>query len=200
MPKFKVLGGFHDHSEPGSPSHNKRFMGEIKGDNGVIIRQGDVLHSKHDLRQDFANKFELVHDSHPLSLGHRIPGSQVEQELAKIEATTPLKPIISTPPPAAPTTMPDNRMETAISGTQAENGADGSDEDETAPTTPQGKEVTKQFTKALEEDYKVFKNGKAPNTTYDVYNADNMAQVASGLERAKVDDAIAADLNKTAKV
>lgn len=192
MPKFKVIGGFHDHTEPGSPSHGRRFQGEVRSPAGQVTRPGEVLQSRHDLRLDFANKFELMPDSTPLSPGQPIPGGEIARQLAEIEAKTPLKPTVTHAPPAP---VPVAAAETPISGATAENAAPEPAEAENAPETPQGKDVTKQFPKALEEDYRVFKQGK----TFAVYNADDMGKVAEGIDRSAVDDAIAADVKKLSK-
>lgn len=132
-------------------------------------RPGDVVASEHDLVAQWPGKFVEVDEDVPAtkSAVNLVGGSPQGQQQ---EAAPPSK-------AAEPSKQPDAQ----------EKGGDG----ETGGAGDLGQDVTENFPKAVEQDFRVFKR----EGQYFVYDADDMSKpVGPGAKKAGVDDVIVAAL------
>lgn len=136
---------------------------------GRVFKKGDVLESRYDLTKQFANKFKLVDVFTP-----------VTKRPVTINDSRKVAQLLPDQPPPAPVAPPVVRQ--TVVKAQA-------DEPEEEPG-PVGVDVTASFPKAIEEDYKIFKN-EGRYYIYDV-EALNKPLNGDGVKKVDVDKAIEA--------
>jgi hypothetical protein len=135
---------------------------------GRVYSKGDIIESEHDLAATWRNSFARVPDDEEASAGKR------QQVIGEVIGGSPNQ------PPAEPAVNEDEgEVET----------------DQSGKSGPLGTEVTKNFPKAIEQDFKVFKH----ESQYLIYNAEDLTKPIDGCPVAKagVNALIEKELAKT---
>jgi hypothetical protein len=134
---------------------------------GKIYKAGDVVQSYNDLDHMFPGKFEVLGD--------------------RVHSSAPA-PVISTGGNVARNSAPQARPVEA-----EEEPEEANPPPLAAKAKPTGRDVTKHFPKAVEEDFRVY---KTPAGNYNVYDADNLAKPCNPrpISKAEVDACIRSTL------
>jgi len=143
---------------------------------GRVYSKGDIIESEHDLAATWRNSFARVPDDEEASAGKR---QQVIGEVIGGSPNQPTKPEVEKPPAEPAVNEDEGEVET----------------DQSGKSGPLGTEVTKNFPKAIEQDFKVFKH----ESQYLIYNAEDLTKPIDGCPVAKagVNALIEKELAKT---
>lgn len=140
---------------------------------GETYKRGDIIDTPVDLTKMFRNAFVQVH-SDPTPALRTLP--------VKAEASEPVQPPVKATPSSLATPATSQADE------------DPAEKDPVSTPKPRGRDVTKSFPKALEEDYSVFQ----VNKLYFVYDNDDFSKSVNdkGISKSKVDECIVNALDR----
>lgn len=150
--------------------HRFEVLAGAHSQDGHVFHKGEIVTSATDLCAQFINKFRRLDVAEPTV-------QSVAQEVGML---------VGGPGPATAQDSPP-----IVAGQGKATSGEGKPQ-ESQPTAPTGKDVTAQFEKAAEQDFKVFKrDGK-----FFVYDGDNLSKPvnAEGVVKAAVDGVVAGAL------
>lgn len=134
--------------------------GQHNHSDGKTYKKGDLVESEANLAEIFTNKFERIYETEEApSVGTSFPSVKVSSAKSKVT-------IVDLP-----------------ADSKEEDEEEFKEEDEEKEIVDRGKEVTKNFPVAVDQDLKVFKKGRL----YFVYDMDPAVPITEeGLTKAKV--------------
>ena len=147
----------------------RKMLYRLKGGNhnhsdGKTYKNGDIIDTDVDLAKKFPHKFEPIHDELEASEGTPFPSISITRPKSKVT-------VVDMP------TEEETKEDTPVADVEAETG-----EKKAGEKVDRGKDVTKKFPSAVENELKVFEKGRK----FFIYDLDPNAPLnEKGLTKAK---------------